>query len=314
MFVVGVDIEPLPAHLATFLAYALFVSVLIPIFLIDIEHFVIPDELNAVLLIIGLLFAGLVPNAPTAWCFIDLGVVNFKNALIGAEIGVFFWAFVAIGGRLLFRKDALGHGDIKLARGIGALLMMPGALAVFMISVFIGVFAGVPFILWRSQKEPELAKNKWKQFVNWVVQLVSSKNKCKRFIDCVVQLISKKPPVESEEPSEPEEPPETIPSLLLHAIVYLFWLDLFVLFLPKRTQLKFYVTLSRVTGDLPPDFNFEEALAEATNPPDEKEDYKPTITTIPFGPSLVCGVLVVIYFGGTVVGWYKAYLAWAGLS
>ncbi|MEI6513594.1 MAG: hypothetical protein WCO51_10020, partial [bacterium] len=108
--------------------------------------------------------------------------------------------------------------------------------------------------------------------------------------------------------------PETISSLLLHTLVYLFWLDIFVLFLPKRTQLKFYVTLSRVTGDLPPDFNFEEALAEATNPPEEEEDFKPTITTIPFGPSLVCGVLVVIYFGGTVVGWYKAYLAWAGLS
>jgi leader peptidase (prepilin peptidase)/N-methyltransferase len=316
-FVVGVDIEPLPAHLATFLAYALFVSVLIPIFLIDLERFEIPDELNAALLIIGLLFAGLVPNAPTAWIsleFVDKfrealnsieqvfpidlwvakqavssGAVNIGDALIGAESSVLFLALITLGGRLLFRQNAMGHGDIKLARGIGALLMMPGAFASFMIAVFIGVFTGIPFAIWRYCKVAKVEAS---------VEEIKGKRK---------KVKNKHKKAKTELP-QPEEPLESVFSILLNTLVYLLWLDVLVLFLPKNVQFKLDVALAWVTGYFPPGVNFKEALAEATNLPEEEEAFEPGVTHIPFGPSLVCGALVVIYFGEIVIGWYMAYL------
>ena len=108
-----------------FVVYALAASVLIAIFFIDLQHYIIPDELNVALLVLGLLHAGLLTGAPTDWDWASLGVLNLRNAALGALIGAGLFSAIAILGRIAFRRDAMGHGDIKLVRGMGALLLAP---------------------------------------------------------------------------------------------------------------------------------------------------------------------------------------------
>jgi leader peptidase (prepilin peptidase)/N-methyltransferase len=137
-----------------FVFYALAASVLIAIFFIDLQHYIIPDELNVALLVLGLLHAGLLTGAPTDWDWASLGVLNLRNAAIGALVGAALFSAIAILGRIAFRRDAMGHGDIKLVRGMGALLLAPGMLVAFGVSIATGAVLGGLWAYWRARHAP----------------------------------------------------------------------------------------------------------------------------------------------------------------
>jgi prepilin signal peptidase PulO-like enzyme (type II secretory pathway) len=71
-------------------------------FFIDLQHYIIPDELNVALLVLGLLHAGLLKGAPTDWDWASLGVLNLRNAAIGALVGAGLFSAIAILGGLRF--------------------------------------------------------------------------------------------------------------------------------------------------------------------------------------------------------------------
>ncbi len=202
-----------------FVFYALAASVLIAIFFIDLQHYIIPDELNAALLVLGLLHAGLLRGMPTDWDWASLGVLNLRNAALGALIGAGLFSLIAILGRVAFRKDAMGHGDIKLVRGMGALLLTPGMLVAFGISIATGAILGGLWTLWRA-----------------------------RHADAVAQT----------EDSEAEPPPpEPIGSLMLACALYTLWVDALVALLPRRLQQRVYASLGQPEEELADDA-FEE--------------------------------------------------------
>ena len=71
------------------------------------------------------------------------------SALAGWITGtVALWG-IALFGRLLFGKDAMGHGDIKMARGIGAVLFPMVALISFGLAVVLGAVLGLVQVLAR---------------------------------------------------------------------------------------------------------------------------------------------------------------------
>lgn len=232
----------------SFIAYALCMSILIAIFFIDLYYFIIPDELNAFLLFIGILHALLAANTPTGWEWASLGVLNWKNALIAAVAGTALFCFIAILGRLLFRKDAMGHGDIKLARGLGALLLLPASLISLFISLLLGIVIGLA----------------WKLLLPRFMQLPGSD--------------------EAEEGEEETYTPEPLRSLLTWSFFYLLWIDILLLFLPRKTQQQVYETVS--TG-------VEEEVVPGS---------------FPFGPSLVLAAMVVILFGSYFIPPVRSYL------
>ncbi len=189
-----------------FLLYALACAALIAIFFIDLEHTIIPDELNFALLIAGLLHAWLLVNQPTDWSWAYWGEVNLKNALVGAEVGAGILCLIAILGRVVFRRDAMGHGDIKLVRAMGALLPLPALLTAFALAVAGGAIIGGLWVLWQSRRQPSEAAGK----------------------------------------AEGESlPPEPIPSLLLMCLIYLLWLDVLLMLLPARWQQRLYTALGQ---------------------------------------------------------------------
>ncbi len=108
---------------------------------IDAEHRIIPDELSLALLLLGLLVSPLNPFLRAASAPWYLAVLwSLWGAFFGFLVG---WAVAAIGERI-FKKEAMGGGDVKLLAAIGA---WGGALGAFD-ALFVGSFWGALYGMW----------------------------------------------------------------------------------------------------------------------------------------------------------------------
>jgi leader peptidase (prepilin peptidase)/N-methyltransferase len=121
-------------------AYCLFFSALLAALFIDLELFLIPDELNTFALVIGLVYDGWaianhLPGHELVWGWLPRSILC---AVVCA--GVF--VFIQLLGAALFRKEAMGDGDVKLARAIGAMLPLSQALVSFLLAIGVGAVVG----------------------------------------------------------------------------------------------------------------------------------------------------------------------------
>lgn len=132
---------------------AVFVSALVVIFAIDLEHYIIPDELNGVAAAAGLARDAWGRVATGTWSHaVHIGLpgsgweVVLPASVAGAAVGlVIFWLIRWLGS-LAFRREALGGGDVKLGAAIGAHLGWVSTLAVFVLSVGFGTVVGLGLI------------------------------------------------------------------------------------------------------------------------------------------------------------------------
>lgn len=232
---------------------AAFIATLLAAFFIDLRHYIIPDQVNACLFVVGVLYNvglyALGDDRATTW--------GVPSALAGALVGVGVLWGIAFLGRLFLGKDAMGHGDIKMARGMGAMLFPIGALMSFAMAVTFGAVAGIVFIV--------------------VQRVMAARNP--------------EPVIEDEEEEE-DFPPETLGSLLKCGAGYVLCIDVIGLFLPKLYEGWF--------GENP------YALEDV-----EEDDSWVGPTTIPFGPSLALGAIVVALAEPTLVGWMRSYWDYA---
>lgn len=90
-----------------FVLSCVFIAVIIVITLIDLDTFHIPN---------GLLLIGLIPG------LIMLSFDNRSLYIIGFLILGFLYLFIRLGGQMVFRKEAMGLGDVKYASVIGLFL------------------------------------------------------------------------------------------------------------------------------------------------------------------------------------------------
>ncbi len=97
--------------------------ILLEMSIADIKYMIVPDQFVLLLLICGL---GMIPQ-------LDGGV---KDSLIGAAIGLALTASVALAGRLVYRKCAVGGADIKLFTTLGLLTGVEGIIFIFVVSTF----------------------------------------------------------------------------------------------------------------------------------------------------------------------------------
>jgi leader peptidase (prepilin peptidase)/N-methyltransferase len=113
------------------LVYGVLMLFLIPISFIDLETGFIPDKLTVPASILGIIF------------LVAFHIVNWKNALAGAISGGVFLLILMVLGKAIFKKDAMGMGDVKLLVMIGVYVGFP---AVFF-SLFLGSLAAFVVIL-----------------------------------------------------------------------------------------------------------------------------------------------------------------------
>ncbi len=122
------------------------------VFFIDYDHWIIPDQINLVGVILGLGFSFSSPLVPPEALDDLLGfelpsaVMSVAGVLFGL---VFFWSIQVI-GLALAKQEAMGGGDVKFAALIGAFLGPTAALWAFLGSFFLGALFAVPMLVARK--------------------------------------------------------------------------------------------------------------------------------------------------------------------
>jgi leader peptidase (prepilin peptidase)/N-methyltransferase len=119
----GLSVEALKA--------ALFGTLLLGIALTDARAYIIPNEFTWGGLIIGLVLSA------------AGGLHAVLLALLGAAVGFAILWLVGRVGKLLFKEEAMGGGDIKMMAMVGAFLGWQGVL----LTIFLGAVAGTAIFL-----------------------------------------------------------------------------------------------------------------------------------------------------------------------
>jgi leader peptidase (prepilin peptidase)/N-methyltransferase len=111
---------------------------LVAVAMIDWDTFLIPDELS-----LGLALAGVLAAPVNPFFISGSWPLSMGKALAGALIGFFICWGAAAAGEFLFKKEAMGGGDVKLMAGIGAWTGGLGAFDAIMLASFLGSIYGL---------------------------------------------------------------------------------------------------------------------------------------------------------------------------
>jgi leader peptidase (prepilin peptidase)/N-methyltransferase len=123
----------------------LFVSLLIPAAMIDLDTMEIPDVFSIGGFVMGLLCSVAVPALHVH--LVDLYPINAMNALTHALLGGFVGSgvilWIALVSEVILKKETMGFGDVKLLGAIGTFLGWQGAV----FSLFGGAVFGTILLL-----------------------------------------------------------------------------------------------------------------------------------------------------------------------
>jgi leader peptidase (prepilin peptidase)/N-methyltransferase len=127
--------------------YWLFLGALIVAAFIDLDHYIIPDEISIGGVVVGFVLSCAVPSLHKTDNFLMGGFSSALGILVGSA--VVLW--LAIFGELIFRKEAMGFGDVKFVAMIGAFLGWQAALFSVVAASLVGSVVGV---LWLVLSRP----------------------------------------------------------------------------------------------------------------------------------------------------------------
>ncbi len=132
-----------------FLIDAFLVSNLIAASVIDLHHKILPDVLNYSGLAVGLILGLFLPELhQDHFVFRQLtslgpGARGFMDSISGAIVGGGLLYSIAVLGRLAFRKEAMGLGDVKFMAFAGAFLGPEGVLLTLLLAAILGSVVGI---------------------------------------------------------------------------------------------------------------------------------------------------------------------------
>jgi len=149
--------------------YALFTAALIVAVFTDIEHSIIPDEISvwgtgaalvASLIVPELHEPLLAVHAKKVYVALEglFGALaenldGLAASAFGLCIGAGVTLAVAWLGKAVFRRDAMGYGDVKLMALVGAMLGAKAAVFTFFLAPFIGLPVGLLMLATRKKRE-----------------------------------------------------------------------------------------------------------------------------------------------------------------
>jgi len=139
-----------PEILGLVALYGLFFSALLAMSLIDADHFIIPDVISLPLIPLGIAAVAILN-------LLELPSISVPASIFGATAGAGVMLAIALLGRLLFGREAMGMGDVKLVAAIGA---WQGLWPALPLTIFLGSLVGSVFgigtTLLRGGKPPKL--------------------------------------------------------------------------------------------------------------------------------------------------------------
>ncbi|RJP18930.1 MAG: prepilin peptidase [Candidatus Abyssobacteria bacterium SURF_5] len=153
-------------HAVALVVYLVFASALVVISFIDLKHYIIPNEISIPGIFIGLALSLLPARLtggefvlPSSFFFLSADpphvVGSFLNSLIGCLVGGGLLYLTAIFSLLVFKKEGMGGGDIKLLAMVGAFLGWKLALMTIMLGSALGAIVGITLIILRLRKRTD---------------------------------------------------------------------------------------------------------------------------------------------------------------
>ena len=143
----------------------LFTALLVPMTFIDLEFFAIPEQLNllAFAVVIGRDIWGIARHEPNhaplfGW---------LPRSVVGALAGILIFGGVRLVGWIWKRREAMGLGDVLLARAMGGMLvqLVPVGLPLLrlfpawvLLSCLSGMIVGIPLLMVRGREEEQAAE------------------------------------------------------------------------------------------------------------------------------------------------------------
>lgn len=126
-----------------FIGYCLLSAMLIAISFIDLSHYIIPNRITLPGMGLGLAFAAvltLLHHRPSM----------IVNRAVGLIVGGGVILVMGLIGSLIFRREAMGMGDVKLTAMIGAFMgFYPHVILVILLSAVMGSVVGGGYMLIR---------------------------------------------------------------------------------------------------------------------------------------------------------------------
>ena len=122
-----------------FVAYSVLFCGLIVATFVDFKFQIIPDEVSYTGMILGIAASIFFPllHGASVWY---MGLFKSIAGLLAGGASIYLTGVV---GKLIFKKDAMGGGDVKLMAMIGAFLGPAFAILVFFIAPFFGSVVGI---------------------------------------------------------------------------------------------------------------------------------------------------------------------------
>ncbi len=133
-----------------FFIFAVFTCILIIVTFIDFDHFLIPDVLVLPGIVLGLAVSvknSLLVDLSPLFFHVSYPLSAFLNSLTGAVLGFVSLLFIAVLGEMLFKKEAMGCGDLKLLAMLGAFLGWRNVFFTIFASSLVGSVIGIVLIL-----------------------------------------------------------------------------------------------------------------------------------------------------------------------
>jgi len=125
-----------------FLAGVLSLWILLQIAMADKKYMIIPDQYVVALAVCGI---GFLPFHPL-----------FPDVLLGAILGGGSFFLVGLAGKLFFKKDTVGFGDVKLLFSVGILAGIRGMAIILIFTVFLSALVlGIGLLRHRFTKDAE---------------------------------------------------------------------------------------------------------------------------------------------------------------
>lgn len=117
------------------LIYIILSSALVIIAFIDLNEQIVPDVISLPGIVIGFIISFLVPY------------ISFINSALGVLVGGGIILIIGLAGSVVFKKEAMGGGDVKLAAMIGAFLGWRYIMISLFLGFFLGALAGIILIM-----------------------------------------------------------------------------------------------------------------------------------------------------------------------
>lgn len=124
-----------------FFATFLFLYLLVPLFLIDMRHRVIPDKITIPGIIAGFAFSFFLKS------------FQWFESLLGIAVGGGILLLTAVVGRWILKKEAMGMGDVMLFMMVGAFLGWQRILLTLILASFLGSIIGGIIVAQKKKKD-----------------------------------------------------------------------------------------------------------------------------------------------------------------